>query len=92
MTVDEVCERFLGEWILMDLTEDGNIWPAAGRLLAHSPSKSSITRARGRAAATGVARKLLTFEAGPRYREVHAWRKALTEEEDPDNLISVNGW
>ena len=91
LSVDEVCERFAGQWILMNLIDDGKVWPAAGRLLAHSRSKPVVSRAR-RTAATGGAVQLLEFQAGPVYREVHAWRKALAENEDPDAYVSVNGW
>ena len=46
LSVDEVVARYLGEWILMQVTAyDDDQWPARGRILAHHSSYTKVGKA-----------------------------------------------
>jgi hypothetical protein len=49
VSVDDAGATYSGEWVLMKVTDfDENKNPARGYILAHSPSRSRITKAFGR--------------------------------------------
>jgi hypothetical protein len=49
LSMDEIIDRYRGQWILMRVTEDDEDgWPARGYLLARAPSQAEILEAEER--------------------------------------------
>ena len=43
VTVDEVTERYYGQWVFMEVSEyDEDHWPRRGRLIAHAPTHAEL--------------------------------------------------
>jgi len=42
LTVDQIIERYPGEWILLQITESVSGWPEAGIIVVRGPTRDSI--------------------------------------------------
>jgi hypothetical protein len=85
MTVEEIADRYEGEWVLMRVTEyDEEGWPAKGLLLAHSPRQQDINlaleqRSDGEASPDQAPIPYYAFMAGPTLRSGPEYEAAVTE-------------
>ena len=85
LTVEEIADRYEGEWVLMRVTEyDEEGWPAKGLLLAHSPRQQDINlaleqRSDGEASPDQAPIPYYSFIAGPTVRSGPEYEAAVTE-------------
>jgi hypothetical protein len=80
LSVDEASARYVGEWVLMQVTgTDSRTHRSQGKILVHSPLRKDISRVIRRVHKRDPDVHLYVFKGGMRYLTGDALRAALEE-------------
>ena len=90
-TVDDVDQRFTGEWVLLLVTrDDAQVERVQGRVLAHNRSRKRISRMALRVCEVYPEAYLFPHFAGPRL-SIEEFRRRIIEHDFPEEVLRA-GW
>ena len=87
VTVDEVDQRFPGEWVLLLVTrDDSRVEQVEGRILTHNRSRARLTSTVLRVRESYPEARLFPHFAGPR-PSIDEFRRRIIDDDFPEEVL-----
>jgi len=92
LTLQEIADRYVGEWVLIKILEHSVTGETPGIVLAHGPDRNKMSREVKKAWKREPTALLTVMLGGGKFGDGEALRRALARIAAEEEFISVNAW